>query len=88
VRGYAEDMDVACADLDDQEHVKRRRVSAQSTWKKSHASIVEAWVRRNSHQGLRLRCGAGRIRSRLSTRRTMETATLMPRPSSSPRIRL
>ena len=34
-----------------------------------------------------LRCGAGGIRSRLSTRRTVEALTRMPRLSSSPWIR-
>ncbi len=54
---------------------KRRKVTAQSTWKKSHASIVEAWVRRNCRQMVRLRCGAGGIHSRFSTRRTVEAPT-------------
>ena len=35
-----------------------------------------------------LRCSAGGIRSRFSTRRTADAPTRMPRPSSSPRIRL
>src|SRR5712664_1016727 len=58
------------------------------TWKKSHASIVAAWVRSNCRQVVRLRCGAGGIRSRFRTRRTVEAPTRMPRPSSSPWIRL
>src|SRR5262245_5726715 len=38
-----------------------RSVRAQSTWKKSHGSIVEAWARRNRRQVVRSRrCGAGR----------------------------
>jgi hypothetical protein len=53
----------------------RRKVTVQSTWKKSHASIVEAWVWRNCRQVVRLRCGAGGIRSRLSTRRTVDAPT-------------
>jgi len=60
---------------------------SQSTWKKSHAIIVEAWVRRTCRQGLWLRFGAGGIRGRLSTRRTVEAPTRIPRPSSSPWIR-
>ena len=66
---------MAGADLDHEEHVKRRKVTAQSTWKKSHASIVAAWVRRNCRQVDRARCGAGGIRSRFSTRRTVEAPT-------------
>jgi len=46
--------------------------------------MVEAWVRRNCRQVVRLRCGAGGIRSRLSTRRTVNAPTRTPRPSSSP----
>jgi hypothetical protein len=63
-------------------------VTAQSTWKKSHASIVEACERRNCRYVARLRCGAGGVRSRFTTRRTFEAPTRMPRPSSSPWIRL
>jgi hypothetical protein len=66
----------------------RRRVTAQSTWKKSHASIVAAWVRRNCRQVVRLRWGAGGIRSRLRTRRTVEAPTRYPRPSSSPSLQV
>jgi len=65
----------------------RRKVAAQSTWKKSQASMVEACVRMNCRQVDRLRCGAGGIRSRLSTRRTVEAPTRIPRPSSSPWMR-
>jgi len=54
---------------------RRRRVTAQSTWKKSQASIVAAWLRRNCRQVARSRCGAGGIRSCLSTRRTVEAPT-------------
>ena len=42
----------------------RRKVTAQSTWKKSHASLVEAWVRRNCRHVDRARSGAGGMRSR------------------------
>ena len=45
---------------------RRRRVTAQPAWKKSHASIVAAWVRRNCCQAVWLRCSAGGIRSRLT----------------------
>ena len=79
---------MAAADLDTKNTYRRRKVTAQSTVKKSHASIVAAWVRRNCRQVVRLRWGAGGIRSRFSTRRTVEAPTRMPRPSSSPWIRL
>src|SRR5215831_13534392 len=39
---------------------RRRRVTAQSTWKKPVASIVDAWVRRNVRQLASVcRCGDG-----------------------------
>jgi len=53
----------------------RHKVTAQSTWKKSHASIVDAWMRRNCRHVDLVRCGAGGIRSRFSTRRTVEAPT-------------
>jgi hypothetical protein len=42
VRGGPEDMDVAGADFHHEEHVHRFNVTAQSTWKKSHASMLAA----------------------------------------------
>ena len=66
----------------------RRKVTAQSTWKKSQASMVEACVRRNCRQAERLRCGAGGSHSRFSSRGTVEAPTRMPSPSSSPWIHL
>jgi hypothetical protein len=51
---------------------RRRSVTAQSTWKKSHASIVTAWLRRNRRHVVRPRRGAGGIRSRFSIRRTVD----------------
>jgi hypothetical protein len=63
-------------------------VTAQSTWKKSHASIVDAWVCRNRRQLVSVsRIGAGGMRSRLSTRRIDEALTRWPSLSSSPWIR-
>ena len=59
-----------------------------ATWKKSHAGIVDVWMRRNCRQVDRVRCGAGGIRSRFSTRRTVDAPTRYPGPSSSPWIRL
>jgi hypothetical protein len=65
-----------------------RIVTAYSAWTKSHASTVAAWVQRNCRQVVQLRCGAGGIRGRLSTRRTVEAPIRMRRPSISPWIRL
>jgi hypothetical protein len=55
---------------------RRYRVTAQSTWKKSAASIVAAWVRRNCRQVVSVRrCGAGGIFSALRTRRMVDALT-------------
>jgi hypothetical protein len=55
---------------------RRCSVSAQSTWKKSAASIVAAWACRNCRQLLSAcRSGAGGIRSALRTRRIAEALT-------------
>ena len=55
---------------------RRWRVTAQSTWKKSVASIVAAWVRRNFRHVVSVcRCGAGGIFSALKTRRIVEALT-------------
>jgi hypothetical protein len=79
------DMGVADADLDHEEHVDPVRVTAQSTWKKSHANIVDACVRRNCRRLRSVsRIGAGGIRSRLSTRRIVEAPTRRPSLSCSP----
>ncbi len=68
---------------------KRWRVTAQSTWKKSQASIVVAWVRTNCrHVESVCRWGAGGIRRALRTRRIVETPTRWPSLSSSPWILL
>ena len=59
--GDAEDVHVPGADLEDEEHVQALRVSAQSTWKESQASIVAACVRTNRrHVVWSRRSGAGR----------------------------
>jgi hypothetical protein len=50
--------------------------------------MVSAWVRGNCRQVVWLRRGAGGIRSRIRTRRTVDAPTQMPRPSSSPWMRL
>jgi len=52
---------------------RRCRVSAQSTWKKSAASIVDAWVGRNFRQVVSVcRFGAGGIVSVFRIRRIVD----------------
>ena len=66
----------------------RWRVTAQSTWKKSVASIVAAWVCRNLRHVVSVcRFGAGGIFRVLRTRRMVEALTRWPSLSSSPWIR-
>src|ERR1700685_120423 len=66
----------------------RCRVTAQSTWKKSVASIVDAWVCKNCrHVVSERRFGAGRIFTALRTRRIVDAPTRWPSLSSSPWIR-
>jgi hypothetical protein len=60
VRGDTEDAHVTAAYIHDEQAVRRCRVTAQSTWKKSVASIVDAWVCRNfRHVMSERRSGAG-----------------------------
>src|SRR5437868_137555 len=67
----------------------RCRVTAQSTWKKSVASIVDAWVRRNfRHVMSERRSGAGGVFSALRTLRIVDAPTRWPSLSSSPWILL
>ena len=67
---------------------RRWRVTAQSTWKKSVASIVAACVCRNCRQVVSVcRFGAGGIFSALSTRRIVDALAVWPSLSSSPWIR-
>ena len=89
MRGHAEDVHVAGADLEHEQAVDRRwSVTAQSTWKKSTASMVAAWVRRNCRQVVSVcRIGAGGIFSDLRIRRIVEALTRWPSLSSSPWIR-
>jgi hypothetical protein len=55
---------------------RRWRVTAQSTWKKSAASMVVAWVCRNCRQVVSVcRLGAGGILSALRTWRIVEALT-------------
>jgi hypothetical protein len=54
----------------------RLSVTAQSTWKKSQASIVDAGVRRNCRQVVSVSLiGAGGIRNRCRTRRIVDAPT-------------
>ena len=67
---------------------RRRRVTAQSTWKKSVASIVDAWACRNVRQLAPVcRFGADGIFRALRTRRIVDALTRWPSLSSSPWIR-
>ena len=55
---------------------RRCSVTAQSTWKKSVASIVDAWARRNCSQVVSVRrLGAGGIFRALRTRRMVDALT-------------
>ena len=68
---------------------RRWRVTAQSTWKKSVASIVAACVCRNFRHVVSVcRFGAGGIFRALRTRRMVDALTRWPSLSSSPWIRL
>jgi hypothetical protein len=81
-------MDVAAADLDHEKRVDaaqgNRAVDMEEIARQHRGGLV----RRNCRQVNPERCGAGGIRSRLSTRRTVDAPTWYPRPSSSPWIRL
>ena len=67
----------------------RCRVTAQSTWKKSVASIVAAWVCRNFPQVVSVsRLGAGGIFRASRIRRMVDALTRWPSFSSSPWILL
>jgi len=87
VAGRAEDVQVAGADLEGEEEI-RFRVMAQSTWKKSTASMVVACARRNRLQDVSVaRSGAGGIRRSLGIRRIVDALTRCPSLSSSPWMR-
>jgi hypothetical protein len=60
VRGQAKDVHIAAADFQGEQHVDPLSVTAQSTWKKSTASMVEACVRKNCRHVVSVcRDGAG-----------------------------
>jgi hypothetical protein len=87
VPGDAEDMDMAGADLDNEQHIEAAQGDSAVHVEEVARKKGRACVRRNCRQVDLLRRGAGRIRNRFSTRRTVEALTPMPRPSSSPWIR-
>ena len=85
--GHAEDVEIAIADLDHEQHVEAAQWSAQSTWKKSTASMLVAWVCRNCRQLVSVcRTGAGGMRWRCRIRRIVEAPTRWPSLSNSPWI--
>src|SRR5829696_8757183 len=86
--GGPEDVHIAVGDFDGKEHVDSLQVTAQSTWKKSTASMVAAWTRRNRRQDVSVdRRGAGGIRRILRIRRMVEAPTRWPSLRSSPWMR-
>jgi hypothetical protein len=88
VSGDPEDVRAAGAGLHDEQAVQRWRVTAQSTWKKSVASIVAACVCGNCRQVASVRrSGAGGIFRVLRIRRMVDALTRWPSLSSPPRIR-
>ncbi len=67
---------------------RRRRVTAQSTWKKPGGEHGRGCVCRNCRQVVAVcRFGAGGIRSALRTRRIVDALTRWPSLSSSPWMR-
>jgi hypothetical protein len=86
--GRAEDVHVATGDFQGEEDVDPFEVIAQSMWKKSTASMVEACARRNRRQEVSVdRSGAGGIRRRLRIRRIVDAPTRSQSLSSSPWMR-
>jgi hypothetical protein len=62
MRRRTNDVDVPGSDLEHEEHVIRLSVTAQSTVKKSHASVVDAWARKNRRHDVSVsRPGPGRV---------------------------
>ena len=89
VRGNPEDVYAAAAYLHDEQAVQGCSDTAQSTWKKSVASIVAACVCRNCRHVVSVcRLGAGGIFRALRIRRMVDALTRWPSLSSSPWILL
>src|SRR5437764_1036003 len=88
VRGDPEDVHKRLPISMTNRQYSRCRVIAQSTWKKSVASIVDTWVSRNCRHAMsERRSGAGGIFSAVRTRRMVDAPTRWPSLSSSPWIR-
>jgi hypothetical protein len=89
VGGDTKDVHVTASTSMTNRQYRRRRITAPSTWKKSVASIADAWVCRNfRHVVSERRSGAGGIFSALRTRRIVDAPTRWPSLSSSPWILL
>jgi hypothetical protein len=86
VRGAAGEVDAAVSEVDEEEHVEAARVSV-STVKKSQASMVAAYWRRNCCQLGPARLGAGPRRWASRIRLAVLGDTRRPSLSSSPAIR-
>jgi len=84
--GYTKDVHLSCRKFDDEEHVELFEPHV-STVKKSVASTLCAWERRNSDQVGPLR-GAGPSRCRRRTRRIELAETQIPIFRSSPWTRI
>ena len=79
VGGRVQQVYATVSDFKDEEDEIRLRVTAQSAWKKSQASIVDAWARRNCRHAVSgHRAGAGGIRNRCRTRRMVDAPTRWP----------
>ncbi|WP_154686015.1 hypothetical protein [Streptomyces himastatinicus] len=65
----------------------QRRRKTVSMWKRSVATMAEAWALRKAGQDWLVRWGAGAIPAFCKISQTVEVPSLRPRPSSSPWIR-
>ena len=89
IAGDPDDVHVTATDVHDEQAIQALRVTAQSTWNKSVASITDAWVCRNCSQLASVwRFGAGEIFRAFRTRRIVDAPTRWPSLSSSPWILL
>jgi hypothetical protein len=87
VRGRTQHVHRPVGHLQHEEHVDPLEGNCQSTWKKSHASVVNAWARKNCRQVMSVsRTGAGGIRNLRRTRRIVDAPTRWPTLSNSPWI--
>jgi hypothetical protein len=87
--GHAQHVQVAIADLEHEQDVEPLQVTAQSTWKKSTAGMLVAWVHRNCRQLVSVcRTGAGGMRWCCRIRRIVAAPTRWRSVSRSPWILL